>query len=40
MQLAAREALAQLVEKSESVERERVLQTFLEGTSRLPVDLL
>ena len=40
MQLVAREALPKLIEESKSVEGEGLLQTFLEGTRRPPIDLL
>jgi hypothetical protein len=40
MQLVAREALPRLVEESKSVEGEGLLQAFLEGTRRSPIDLL
>ena len=40
MQLVAREALPQLVEKSESAKGQGLLQAFLEGTCCSPIDLL
>jgi hypothetical protein len=40
MQLVAREALPQLIEKPESVKRQRLLQAFLKETRSPPIDLL
>jgi hypothetical protein len=40
MQLVAREALSQLIEKPESVERWSVFQDLLKGASRPAVNLL
>ena len=40
MQLVARETLPQLIEEPEPVQRQGLLQPFLEGTRRLAVDLL
>ena len=40
MQLVAREALPQLIEEPEPVQRQGLLQALLEGACRLAVDLL
>ena len=40
MQLAAREALSQLIEKPKPMERQRLLQAFLKGTCRRAAHLM